>query len=534
MNFKIPLIDSNELNINMQEGIPTFILGANGVGKSSLIYYLANRIDDIKIISAHRTNWLSEESFSLGGNTKEQYELWIKNSQQTSSARWKDEYHTDKPRITLINLVNAENERSRNITRLVDNDQYEELEIFKAELSVINKINELFRTCNLSIELEIVSDSLINARKNNCTYSISKMSDGEKNALLIAANILTIKKNSVVVIDEPERHLHRSIVIPFISNLMKLRGDIKFLISTHDIELSKSFTKSQYILLNGVNYIDEYNLKWDAKLISSDSLLEIESISENILGARKVVVFVEGINSSLDLPLYSLVFPNASIISKSTCKDIMQNVRGIKSSSQLHWMNVFGIIDKDGRENNECEKLEDEGIFCLEQYSVESIYYHPFIQNKMYLKKIELEGEDGIYAPDSYIDELLDIFCEHKERLCNRVIEKKVRNSLESKMPTQREISTLNKVDISIDLIKIRSDEIVFFENCVNGKNINSLISRYPIRETQILDRIRLKLGFQTMDKYENSVIQLLKKDSESLNFVRLFFKSLIEKINTL
>ncbi|MEX9583688.1 hypothetical protein AB7Y03_20245, partial [Providencia rettgeri] len=157
MNFKIPLIDSNELNINMQEGIPTFILGANGVGKSSLIYYLANRIDDIKIISAHRTNWLSEESFSLGGNTKEQYELWIKNSQQTSSARWKDEYHTDKPRITLINLVNAENERSRNITRLVDNDQYEELEIFKAELSVINKINELFRTCNLSIELEIVS-----------------------------------------------------------------------------------------------------------------------------------------------------------------------------------------------------------------------------------------------------------------------------------------------------------------------------------------------------------------------------------------
>ncbi|MEY0729879.1 hypothetical protein AB7252_21810, partial [Providencia rettgeri] len=103
MNFKIPLIDSNELNINMQEGIPTFILGANGVGKSSLIYYLANRIDDIKIISAHRTNWLNEESFSLGGNTKEQYELWIKNSQQTSSARWKDEYHTDKPRITLIN-----------------------------------------------------------------------------------------------------------------------------------------------------------------------------------------------------------------------------------------------------------------------------------------------------------------------------------------------------------------------------------------------------------------------------------------------
>ncbi|MEY0742291.1 AAA family ATPase, partial [Providencia rettgeri] len=187
------------------------------------------------------------------------------------------------------------------------------------------------------------------------------MSDGEKNALLIAANILTIKKNSVVVIDEPERHLHRSIVIPFISNLMKLRGDIKFLISTHDIELSKSFTKSQYILLNGVNYIDEYNLKWDAKLISSDSLLEIESISENILGARKVVVFVEGINSSLDLPLYSLVFPNASIISKSTCKDIMQNVRGIKSSSQLHWMNVFGKIDKDGRENKECEKLEDEG-----------------------------------------------------------------------------------------------------------------------------------------------------------------------------
>ena len=531
MNFEIPLINSEKLNISFENDKPTFILGANGTGKSSLIYSIFRQFPEINIISAHRANWLDQESISLGGNTKEQYESWIQGSLLSDNARWSENHYLDKTKVNLINLIDSEHKRAREITDLVDKDLFDEVKILKSEQSIVNKINELFRSCNLGIEINVASNSQINAIKNDHIYSVSKMSDGERNALLIASNVLLTKLDSLIIIDEPERHLHHSITIPFVNNLIKLRPDLKFIISTHDIGFAQSFDDSQFILLNGCNYINQHSIVWDAQLLSSENLSNLEHISRNILGSRKKIIFIEGENNSLDLPIYSLIFPNVSVIPKVTCKEVMQNVRGIKSADFLHWLNVYGIIDRDGREDSECEKLKNENIFCLEQYSIESIYYHPFLQKKVYLKKVELEGEDGIYNPESYIDELLGIFTQHKVRLCNRLIEKTVRNQFESKIPTQQIISTENNYEISINLEQIRINEETLFNRSVENKDIIQLLSRYPIRETPLLECVRKKLGFQTKSKYENTVIQILKRDEEVLEFVREYFRDLIVKI---
>ncbi len=45
-------------------------------------------------------------------------------------------------------------------------------------------------------------------------YSVAKLSDGERNALLIAATVLSVTPETLLLIDEPERHLHRSIISP--------------------------------------------------------------------------------------------------------------------------------------------------------------------------------------------------------------------------------------------------------------------------------------------------------------------------------
>nr|WP_275891559.1 AAA family ATPase [Acinetobacter pittii] len=208
MNFEIPLIDSGKLNILFEADKPTFILGANGTGKSSLIYSIFRKFPEVNIISAHRANWLDQESISLGGSSKEQYESWIRGSLMNDNARWSEHHYLDKPKINLINLIDSEHERARKITDLVDKDLFDEVKILKSEPSIVNKINELFRSCNLGIEINVASNSQINAIKNDHVYSVSKMSDGERNALLIASNVLLTKLDSLVIIDEPERHLH--------------------------------------------------------------------------------------------------------------------------------------------------------------------------------------------------------------------------------------------------------------------------------------------------------------------------------------
>jgi AAA15 family ATPase/GTPase len=80
----------------------------------------------------------------------------------------------------------------------------------------LRQINRVLAHANLEIQIELVTgDSLeaVHARRG-ARYPITEMSDGEKSALLLAAEILTKEAGTVQVIDEPERHLHRSISAP--------------------------------------------------------------------------------------------------------------------------------------------------------------------------------------------------------------------------------------------------------------------------------------------------------------------------------
>ncbi len=81
--------------------------------------------------------------------------------------------------------------------------------------------------------------------------------------------------------------------------------------------------------------------------------------------------------------------------------------------------------------------------------------------------------------------------------MCNRLIEKTVRNQFESQIPTQQIISTQNNYDISINLQEIRINEENLFNRSIGDKDITQLLSRYPIRETPLLDFVRKNLVFK-------------------------------------
>ena len=53
---------------------------------------------------------------------------------------------------------------------------------------------------------------------------MAQMSDGERAAAIIAATVLVADPGTLFLIDEPERHLHRSIIEPFLSALF---GNVK-------------------------------------------------------------------------------------------------------------------------------------------------------------------------------------------------------------------------------------------------------------------------------------------------------------------
>ena len=65
-------------------------------------------------------------------------------------------------------------------------------------------------------------------------YKGNEMSDGERVALYLIAQCLSVPANKVLIVDEPELHLHRSIMNRLWCELEKKRSDCLFIYITHD------------------------------------------------------------------------------------------------------------------------------------------------------------------------------------------------------------------------------------------------------------------------------------------------------------
>lgn len=108
-----------------------------------------------------------------------------------------------------------------------------------------------------------------------------------------------------------------------------------------------------------------------------------------------------------------------------------------------------------------------------------------------------------------------------------RAVEKTLRDELDKHWPKQAEISAGKQISIMIDVATIVNEEVSAFNQAIAERNLEKIISRYPVRETPLLTEIARKLGFQTRDQYENAVRKLLMDDAAALDFVKSQFGTL-------
>lgn len=216
-------------------------------------FYIQNK-ESARNILPNRQVWFDTENLGMGYHEFSETKKHIGHSYTLENTQWMPSNSSLRAKTDINELIFSESDRNAKIAKLYEADNIVELELYiKENRSVKEQINALFAFSNMDIVFDVVGLQNIIAKKGSYSeYSISRMSDGEKNALLIAANILTAPKNTLFIIDEPERHLHKSIVVPFLSELFSLRKDCSFVISTHEIELPNEVGASKIILLKNV------------------------------------------------------------------------------------------------------------------------------------------------------------------------------------------------------------------------------------------------------------------------------------------
>lgn len=194
-DLAIPQPNGASLDLTINEGESLFILGANGTGKSSLMhnFFQRNR-QNAKRLTAHRQTWLESNLITLSPQDKRNAENTVVNFDNRPEARWSDSYSHFRPSIAIYDLVDAENARARAVTRAVDEGNVDDARRIAKQDAPIKVINELLRISNIPIEISVEEDNQLLARKSgSAPYSIAELSDGERNALLIASSVLTAK-----------------------------------------------------------------------------------------------------------------------------------------------------------------------------------------------------------------------------------------------------------------------------------------------------------------------------------------------------
>ena len=145
---------------------------------------------------------------------------------KSTSSRYRSSWENDTVNVPIVTLKNKSIAHAVESINLLKKGEPVDNLILRTEIDLVN---DIFKNSGLELEFFIDKDSNLMAQNFHYSpprqYALSKMSDGEKSALIICCQVLCASNNTLIVLDEPERHLHKKIVSHLLSNLIELRRD---------------------------------------------------------------------------------------------------------------------------------------------------------------------------------------------------------------------------------------------------------------------------------------------------------------------
>ena len=548
MDNNTPIIDSNSIQIPIINGTlplkaefnqPIFILGRNGAGKSALAQFINEQLiknaNKTVYLPGSRPSYFAIEFPSMTPQSRKSFDD-MQLYYTGLTARWSLPAGTDLNEKAIHDLVASEINYLQDIKKEASKDQdtLNIKKIMQDKPSPIDQINFLLNQAQIPVKIELDGASIISIR-NNCKYSHAKMSDGERMALVFAAEVTAAKPGTFFVIDEPELHLHSSIVIALISALITSRPDCVFIICTHELQLPQAVPNSQTLLVHNCTWQDDQVQEWDINLLEDSDEIP-ERLWNDVVGARRTILFVEGDkHQSLDIGLYSALFPNITISPQRSCRDVIEAVRGLAAMSNKHRIKAMGIIDNDGMSLETKNNFEKEGIFPLPVYSVESIIYSTECIEAMAEQQANALGGDKSELLTSAADKALDVFLspETKENLASRLAERQLREKILFEIPTHKDLKERdNQVEIIFD--NPYRTELNKISEFIENRNLTDIIKNYPIRESRIPSAIAKALEFRDKKQYESAVITAIGKKPALQDKIKQQLPELTSALNAL
>lgn len=375
-NFNIPT-SGQQTPISIEPGSSVVFVGANGSGKTRLAVFIEDAAGtDAHRISAHRALKLNPAVPKIRGadalrKLRFGWEHESASLANRAGSRWAD----SKPAVAMLNDFDSLLQAlfaDQSVTTLDTHTRYRAGNLTEAAPTKFEILTDIWQRLLPHRRLVISGDDIqVSAADGSETYPGSDMSDGERAIFYLIAQALVAAESSLLVIDEPELHVHPSVTSRLWDEIEAARKDCAFIFITHDLHFAAARTAQKYV-------IKSYSPtpSWSIENVPENSGFS-EEITTLILGSRRPILFVEGAGTSLDLAIYRCCYPEWTVIPRGSCEQVVHAVVTMRANAQLTRITCAGIVDADDYTSDEIQHLNSLGVFPLPVSEVENLILLP-------------------------------------------------------------------------------------------------------------------------------------------------------------
>lgn len=379
--------------ISVEAGSSVVFVGANGGGKTRLAVQIENDGElSVHRISAHRALNLNP---SVPKINEQKALLGLRTGHADENAHLRNRIGSRWHGNMAVSLLN---DFDFLIQVLFADQANKSLETHKkvragdrspAHPTKFERLVEIWKRLLPHRELDISGDDVqVTVPGFDARYTASDMSDGERAIFYLIGQTLAATENALIIFDEPELHVHRSILTKLWDELEAVRQDCAFVFITHDLDFAASRVAQKFV-------IRDYKHKpapcWTVEAVPENTGFS-EEITTLILGSRKPVLFVEGASTSLDLAIYRCCYPDWTVIPRGSCEEVIHSVVTMRRNQEFTRVACSGIVDADDYQTADICYLNELGISTLSVSEIENVILLPEVSRAI----AESEGYSGV------------------------------------------------------------------------------------------------------------------------------------------
>lgn len=215
------------------------------------------------------------------------------------------------------------------------------------------------------------------------TLNFRSLSSGEQEVIKVLFDVARKEiKHSVILVDEPELHLHPTLTFKLIEALKAIGEHTnQFIFLTHSADLiSTYYSTGNVFFIDSVQTGENQAHRLSDLNHSHHEVVQLIGQNLGLFAVGKKLVFVEGENSSIDRLTYHTISqtinkelkitPIGSVLNLMTLNKIEEQIR-----NTIFGIDIFMIRDRDGLDNNQINAIELSGrIKCLKRRHIENYF----------------------------------------------------------------------------------------------------------------------------------------------------------------